>query len=113
MGRPRKQIEERREASIRTDLTRAEKAYVKEQATRAALSEAEYTRRRVLGHAVVSPAGPRRADPALISELNRIGVNVNQLARAVHVGRDFVRHWREIGVELRTVLDKLLRAEED
>lgn len=112
MGRPRKEEHERRTASIRADLTEAEKVYVQEQAARAGLSEAEYTRRRVLGYAVVSPAASRRADPALITELNRIGVNVNQLARAVHTDRAFIRYWREVGAELRAVLERVVRAGE-
>lgn len=109
MARPRKQEHERRTASIRADLTEAEKVFVQEQAARAGLSAAEYTRRRVLGYAVVSPAASRRADPALITELNRVGVNVNQLARAVHTDRDFVRFWREIGSELQAVLVRVVR----
>lgn len=112
MGRPRKEQHERRTASVRADLTEAEKVYVQQQAAKAGLSEAEYTRRRILGYAVVSPAAARRADPALISELNRIGVNVNQLARAVHTDREFIRYWREIGAELRSALDRVVRAGE-
>ncbi|MGD9693612.1 MAG: plasmid mobilization relaxosome protein MobC [Phycisphaerales bacterium] len=112
MARPRKQEHERRTASIRADLTEAEKAYIQEQAAKAGLSGAEYTRRRLLGFAVTSPAAARRADPALVTELNRIGVNVNQLARAVHTDRDFARFWREIGQELREVLEKVVKAGE-
>ena len=64
-------------------------------------------RRRTLGHAV-PPAPSRSSDPALVSELNRIGVNVNQLARATHRGSDFVRYWNVVGEELRTVLGKVV-----
>lgn len=109
MARPRKQEHERRTASVRADLTEAEKTYVQEQAAKAGLSEAEYTRRRVLGFAVASPAAARRADPAVVTELNRIGVNVNQLARAVHTDRDFAKFWLEIGQELRGVLAKVVK----
>lgn len=112
MARPRKEEHERRTASVRADLTEAEKVFVQEQAARAGLSEAEYTRRRVLGFAVASPAAARRTDPALITELNRIGVNVNQLARAAHTDRDFIQFWREIGRELQGVLAKVVRAGE-
>jgi hypothetical protein len=108
MARPRKQPDEKCTASIRADLTVAEKLHVQSQAERAGLSEAEYTRRRVLGFVVASPAAARKNDPALISELNRIGVNVNQLAKSTHTDGDFIRFWREIGDELRRVLAKLL-----
>jgi hypothetical protein len=45
-----------------------------------------------------------------LAEVNRIGVNVNQLARAVHTDRDFARYWQEIGQELHVVLEKVSRA---
>jgi len=113
MARPRKQPDEKRTASVRADLTVAERLYVHEQATLAGISAAEYTRRRILGFAVVAGGNIRRVDPAFISELNRIGVNVNQLARAVHTDRDFARYWREIGDELRRILVIALRVAEE
>ncbi len=112
MARPRKQEHERRTASVRADLTEAEKAYVQEQAVKAGLSEAEYTRRRVLGFAVASTSGARCSDPAIVTELNRIGNNVNQLTRAVHTDRDFAKFWREVGQELRRVLAKVVKIAE-
>ena len=48
------------------------------------------------------------ADPALIVALNKVGNNVNQLARSVHRGSDFQRYWQEVGGDLRTVLAKAL-----
>ena len=37
---------------------------------------------------------PAKADRrALITELSRVGNNVNQLARAAHTDRDFLRYW--------------------
>lgn len=108
MARPKKQPDEQRLSSVRADLTLAEKAFVQEQAATAGLSEAEYTRRRVLG-VTVRPA-PRRADASMVAELNRVGINVNQLARSVHLDRDFVRHWEEIARQLQDVLEKVSRA---
>jgi hypothetical protein len=46
MARPNKLPDEKRLASIRADLTVAEKIFVQEQAAKAGMSEAEYTRRR-------------------------------------------------------------------
>ena len=108
-GRPRKEPHEQRTESIRADLTVAEKEHVRQQAARAGLSEAEYTRRRILGFEV-SAAGRRAFDPALVSEVNRVGLNVNQLARAAHTGREFVHFWREVGAELKDVLAKVTAA---
>lgn len=108
MARPKKQPHERRTERFNLRFTVAELAHVEQQARAAGLDPTEYLRRRALGYTV--PAAPaRRTDPALVSELNRIGVNVNQLARAVHTGRDFVAYWREIGAELSAILEKLVR----
>ena len=55
------------------------------------MSVGEYVRRRALGHVVSTSS--QRADPALISELTRIGTrlakagnNLNQIARSVNSG---------------------------
>ena len=122
MARPKKEPEERRSekagrtrsggaktvsvASVRCDLTAAEKAYLRQQAHAAGLSEAEFTRRAILGQAV-SPRGSARADPALLAAINRIGVNVNQLAKATHRGEDFAADWRAIADEVRSLVERL------
>lgn len=108
-GRPRKADQERRIESVRADLTVAEKTHVRRQAAKAGLSEAEYTRRRVLGFEVTA-AARRSFDPALVAEVNRVGVNVNQLTRSVHMGREFTAYWNEIGTELKAVLAKVAHA---
>ena len=111
MARPRKQDGERRNEVARFRVTLAEREYIRAQAQAAGLLEAEYLRRRALGYAV-SPARPGRSDPALISELNRIGVNVNQLARATHRGSDFVHTWQIIGKQLSDVLAAVVRRDD-
>lgn len=102
MARPKKEPHEKRDEVIRARVTAAEKAYVAQQARAANLDPAEYIRRRALGF-VVTPSNSA-ADAALISELNRIGVNVNQLARAVNSGRVFKGDWQAIRDELRRLL---------
>lgn len=108
MARPRKDEHEQRRDRTTVRFTAAEKAFVEEQAGHAGMVPADFIRHRALG-LPVQPS-PRRADAALLSELNRIGVNVNQLARAVHTERDFARFWSEVGGELRAVLEKVSRA---
>lgn len=108
MARPKKLADERREHRHNLRFTLAEKLHIESQAMAAGLDVAEYLRRRAVGY-TVPPAPSRRGhDPALISELNRIGVNVNQLARAVHRGSDFTRHWQEISRQLTGTLEKVL-----
>ena len=108
MARPKKEEHERRNASTRADLTAAEKEYIREQAAKAGLSEADYVRRRILGFTVQPPAP--KADAARVSELNRIGVNVNQLARATNADREFRGDWRDVERELRRLLEKVAAA---
>ncbi|MFV1563941.1 MULTISPECIES: plasmid mobilization protein [unclassified Phaeobacter] len=107
MGRPKKQAAEARTEQMNTRYTLAEREYIRSQAAAAGLSESDYIRARALGLSV-SPARSSRADPALVTELNRIGVNVNQLAAATHMGRDFSKLWQEVGAELRGILTKVV-----
>ncbi|MEZ5938382.1 MAG: plasmid mobilization relaxosome protein MobC [Hyphomonadaceae bacterium] len=106
MARPTKATSEKRSERYNLRLTLAEREWLASQARAAGVSEIEFARRRVLGQ----PVAGRRAsvDPALIAELNAIGNNVNQLARAVHTGRDFQHYWQAVGIELRRVLARAL-----
>ncbi|MCI0658385.1 MAG: MobC family plasmid mobilization relaxosome protein [Acidobacteria bacterium] len=81
---------------------------MRQQASAASLSVSEFLRRRALGFIVQPPSA--RADAALVSEVNRIGVNVNQLAKAMNADRDFRGDWEAIAVELRRVLGKVAKA---
>jgi hypothetical protein len=101
-GRPKKQKDERRIASTRTDLTLAEKQFIREQSHLAGLSEAAFVRKRVLGHPVVVPKS--YADARFLYELNSIGVNLNQIARNMNSDRE------GIGAVNLSDLQKLLRA---
>lgn len=106
MARPTKAEHEKRTERYNLRLTLAEREQLASQARAAGLPESEFIRRRLLGQ----PLPPRRlvTDPALVAELNAIGNNVNQLARATHTGRQFQQYWHAIGEELRGVLAKAL-----
>ena len=111
MARPKKTAGEKRTEQINLRYTLAELEHLQQQAEAAGLSLPDYARRRVLGH-TVAPA-PRRADAALVSEVNRVGVNVNQLTKMTHLDRidpDFTTHWRYTLAELRHVLGKVTAA---
>jgi hypothetical protein len=104
MARPRKQPAEQRVTRLTTRVTLAELA----QASAAGLTAAEFLRR--LG-ATVTPRRPR-ADDALLVELNRIGVNINQLARAANSGMPPASaDLRAALAQLRGVLEALHRRE--
>lgn len=103
MARPKKQPHEKRSALVQARLTAAEKIYVEEQAEAAGLSTAAYVRRRILGLPVRAKAS--RVDASLLTELNRIGVNINQLARAANTGRELPGTWDALAEELRDILE--------
>jgi len=105
MARPRKESGERRDEQLKLRLTLAEIERLREQAATSGLTVADYARRRILG-LPVSPA-PRRADAALLSELNRIGVNINQIARSLNRGQSLALECDDVLAELRRVMAKV------
>lgn len=86
MPRPRREASEQRIARLPSPrVTPAELVQVEQQAGAAGLTAAEFLRRLAL-EASVTPRRSR-SDEAMLVELNRIGVNLNQLARASNSGR--------------------------
>ncbi|MEZ5896970.1 MAG: MobC family plasmid mobilization relaxosome protein [Parvularculaceae bacterium] len=104
MGRPKKQLHEKRSQRFNIRYSPAEMRHIRLQAHKAGLEPHEYARRRTLGHIVVTQTTTGRTDPALINELNRIGVNLNQIARAANMGREVEEDWSALIIELRRVL---------
>ena len=83
MARPRLGESERRTRTIGVRVTEAEAAELRERAQAARLSMGAYLRRRALGQRV-RLAAELRLGAAELRELNRIGVNLNQMARALN-----------------------------
>ena len=86
MARPRLNPAERRTRQINVRVTEAEAVALAEQAGRARLTVAAYLRRRGLRRRVRA-ATERRLAAEDRRELNRIGVNLNQMVRLMHSGR--------------------------
>lgn len=78
------------------------------QAQRTGLDPTEYTRRRVLGYEV--PAARGIVDARLLGELNRIGVNLNQVARMLNAGATLPHVVDDILAESRGVLAQVAAA---
>ena len=85
MTRPRLDSELRRSRTIGVRVTAAEAAEIAERAASARLTAAAYMRRRTLGRPVRVTAVHRLAAAERV-ELQRIGANLNQVARALHSG---------------------------
>lgn len=103
MARPLKAPDERRDERLPAPrVTAAELGHVEAQAAAAGLALAEYVRRGVLGQRV-APARTA-ADDRLLLELNRVGVNLNQIARALNSDRPEQGDLTATLAELRAVL---------
>lgn len=111
MGRPIKQEHEKRSEVMQTRVTLAELEYVRGVAEDAGLSVSDYVRRRACGYIVPTGAARRSVDPALVSELNRIGVNLNQITRNLNSGRPLRIHAKEVLRELEAVLKVVVSGE--
>jgi len=106
MGRPLKQPDERRgERLPGLRLTTAEREFIEAQAAAAGLSVADYARRRLLGRTVT----PRRtaADDRALVELNRVGVNLNQIAARVNFTGELAEDFRAALDEIRAAVAKV------
>lgn len=107
MARPKKAAEERRSTHFPpVRVTEAELIFVQDQSEMAGLSVSEYLRQRALSGKVT----PRRtpAEASALVELNRVGVNLNQVARALNRGRDADPHHIDfILQELHQLMQKL------
>ena len=83
MARPRISDGERRSECFTIRLAPAERLALQAEAERLSMSPTELARQRVLkGRVVVREH--RQSDPRLIFELGKIGVNLNQIARALN-----------------------------
>lgn len=105
-GRPRKALDEKRTERLSgIRLTAAERAYVEAQAARAGLPVTEFARRAVLGIKIV----PARAatDDRAIAEVNRVGVNLAQILKALHFGLGIPNDIADTMAEVRAALDRL------
>ena len=110
MARPRLGDEERRTRTVGVRVTEAEAAELQERAQAARLSMGAYLRRRALGQRVRS-AVERRLGAVELRELNRIGVNLNQMARAMNSGAAAPAGTREAVEQVSELVARLLAGE--
>ncbi len=85
MSRPHKREAEKRGEILQTRLTFSERVHVEQLAANAGVTVAELIRVLLL----TSEVKPRKTklEASFLVELNRIGVNLNQIAHASNIGR--------------------------
>ena len=102
--------EERRGRTVGVRVTEAEAEELQERAQGARLSVGAYLRRRGLGQRV-RMAAERSLGAAELRELNRIGVNLNQMARAMNSGAAAPAGTREAVEQVSELVARLLAGE--
>ena len=103
MARPRKAPEERRDEALNPRLTAAERAEIERNAAALGLSPSEFMRRRALGYRLPANVAAQQATASLGAAFNRLGVNMNQIARQLNVGR----HPSEVEAHLLALIDRI------
>lgn len=106
MGRPPKPLDERRTDRLSgVRVTAAERVYIEAQAAAAELSVADYLRACALDRRIRS----RRAttDERMLSEVNRIGVNLNQIAARVNFTGDLAEDFSATLTEIRDAMGRV------
>jgi hypothetical protein len=87
MARPKKAPEDRRDEALNPRLTMGERAEIERNAAALGLSPSEFMRRRALGYRLPGNVAAQQATASLGAAFNRLGVNLNQIARQLNVGR--------------------------
>jgi hypothetical protein len=108
MARPQKPDDDRRTEQVKIRLTVAEKATLETETRKAGLALADYVRRVALGHRVGLAYGPKPADPALVTEINKLALQLsalgnlaNQVALYAHTERTIPDSWATLPDEIR------------
>lgn len=107
IGRPKKAPgESRTERLSGIRLTPAERNHLAAMVAAAGVDEAEFCRRAILGQRIVA----RRSDvnERALVELNKIGVNLNQIAHAVNGGRGLAADTPDLLRRLQAAISGLL-----
>jgi|APTNR8051073442_1049403.scaffolds.fasta_scaffold02828_10 hypothetical protein len=106
IGRPRKAADEARSERLSgIRLTPAERHVVELMAERAGVSVAEFARHAILGQRM--PQRRTRGMDRAIVELNRVGVNLNQIAARVNMTGDLAGDFRAVMAEVRSAIETL------
>lgn len=107
-GRPELAPGERMTETLTIRLTVADRAAAAAIAARAGIPLAELARRALAGAKIKERAvGASSIPPGLLSELARVGNNLNQIAHAAHLGRE-LRHNAEAAlIDLRALMDAI------
>lgn len=110
-GRPEKSEADARAARIAFRVTMTERAQIEAAAAASGVTVSDYARALVM--TARPPRPPRdKTSAAILSELNRAGVNLNQIARILNRGGSIPPDLAEAIAEIRAAVEKLGGGEE-
>ena len=110
MGRPKLAPHERRDDHLpNIRVTTAEREELEARAARAGLTLTELTRRAVFSLNVPERSSDTHLNSAALVELNRVGTNLNQIARALNAGRDLPHSLEAALMDIRAAVAELAR----
>lgn len=104
-GRPRAAEGAARDQVLGLRLTLDERAAIDAQAARAGLTVSDYARRVILGHRV--KAAVTDVDVAALVELNRLGVNLNQIAKQLNARKAAPAQIEPLLATIRAAVERL------
>lgn len=104
-GRPAKREAEARGSRVAFRLTLSELSAIQAEAAKAGLSPSDYCRRVILRHRV-KPA-ITDVDAAALADLNRVGVNLNQIAKKLNTTGRAPSDIAATLAEVRAIIDRL------
>lgn len=108
MARPRLSNDELRSLQVTLWVNPVERRTIKERAEAAALSTSDYIRRRAVSDSVGITQPRQRLGAAEFREVRRIGVNLNQIARALNRGADAPAKTLRLLERLAGILERLI-----
>jgi len=111
MARPRKPEAEKRDEVLGVRLTTAERAEAGQRAGVYGLSAAEFMRRRAFGHRMPRQAAEQRRVALIATALLRVGVLLNQIARAMNAGQGAPPELTDLIARINALLDRIYDGE--
>lgn len=108
-GRPEKSESEAKSERVAFRLTIDERLAIEAKAVAVGATVSEYARAAALTARAPRPQNEQAGNPAMLAELNRVGVNLNQIARSLNRGGAVPSDLSEVLDQVRSLVEKIAR----
>ena len=107
MAAPRKPNDKKRNANLPSiRCTNSERKQIEQKAAKAGMSLTEYMLNRCLNYEIVVRESSKNYDVEMVHQLQRIGNNLNQLLKNLHIKGRMGDSWQSVYNELHEFLHK-------